>query len=524
MTSYKLVCTQGPKKGSEYLLDGEEVVIGRANENTIAIADTSVSRKHVLLRRGATGWMLKDLGSGNGTILNGERIADEMALRSGDVIRMGDTEVQLVDLDNATRAINLPMPASPSGFPTRARARSSASNPIATLVKPRTKFTPRRVLTVGLGLLSVFILGLVTLRLKLNQDDQAKAAHQREQRQGKIASIFQEGKNLVIQGKWSEAKTRFELVKRQVPEFPAVQDYLDSAEREIPNQKHLQEAAEALEKLQLGSAHRALSLVLPETQMFSQLQNLQQQLEAKVIRRVAEARQQYDQKNFAEVQKITDDVLAASPQNRDATTLNEQARQSLSVRSNRVREPGSTGPKPTEPSIARFRGGDLSGSLALADACASDGNNSCSRIASLIREFASLYKRVEDLDAKNLSRLLSLDSQISGGQPSKMARIAGTRAATMFYKTAAAAKASGQWARASEYARKALQAQPENTGAAAIVADMKLKAKETYYYAYGQRSTNPEEALAKFKEVMQMTLPDDDFYQKSLNWVDKLSK
>src|SRR6476659_9649184 len=92
----RLVCLAGPQAGSEYVLEGDEMVIGRAADNAISIPDTSVSRKHVLLRNTGSGWAASDMGSGNGTLINSSAIAEETPLSDGDVITLGDTELKLV--------------------------------------------------------------------------------------------------------------------------------------------------------------------------------------------------------------------------------------------------------------------------------------------------------------------------------------------------------------------------------------------------------------------------------------------
>jgi hypothetical protein len=52
----KLVATAGPASGEAFALDGDELVVGRASDNAISIPDTSVSRKHLLIRRAGEGW------------------------------------------------------------------------------------------------------------------------------------------------------------------------------------------------------------------------------------------------------------------------------------------------------------------------------------------------------------------------------------------------------------------------------------------------------------------------------------
>ncbi|MBK5259127.1 MAG: SpoIIE family protein phosphatase, partial [Thermoanaerobaculia bacterium] len=74
-------------------LQGVNVSIGRASECSIPIKDRYLSRKHAeIIASGAT-WLLKDLGSANGTYLNGTRVERDMPLKPGDRIRLGDTEI-----------------------------------------------------------------------------------------------------------------------------------------------------------------------------------------------------------------------------------------------------------------------------------------------------------------------------------------------------------------------------------------------------------------------------------------------
>jgi serine phosphatase RsbU (regulator of sigma subunit)/pSer/pThr/pTyr-binding forkhead associated (FHA) protein len=71
-------------------LDKERFTIGRSRENDIFLPDQWLSRHHAEVRTRATGYVLVDLGSKNGTLLNGARLAGEQALREGDLITLGE--------------------------------------------------------------------------------------------------------------------------------------------------------------------------------------------------------------------------------------------------------------------------------------------------------------------------------------------------------------------------------------------------------------------------------------------------
>ena len=97
----RLECTAGPVAGRKFELTGDEVEIGRAVKSAIAIPDPTVSRSHLLLRKSAAGWTARDLGSGNGTVLNGERILEETPLSEGDVLALGDTQFSFYSSEQA---------------------------------------------------------------------------------------------------------------------------------------------------------------------------------------------------------------------------------------------------------------------------------------------------------------------------------------------------------------------------------------------------------------------------------------
>lgn len=76
--------------------------IGRSRSCGIRLEDLSASRNHALLSREGDRVMVKDLDSSNGTFLNGERLEREVELRAGDVIQIGESELRLAVIEEAT--------------------------------------------------------------------------------------------------------------------------------------------------------------------------------------------------------------------------------------------------------------------------------------------------------------------------------------------------------------------------------------------------------------------------------------
>lgn len=93
-----LISTRGAVSGSRYLLDEEEVSVGRDPKSDILLDDSTVSRSHAKFRRVDGKYEVVDSGSLNGTYVNRERV-DEAVLKDGDEIMIG--KFRLVFFTNA---------------------------------------------------------------------------------------------------------------------------------------------------------------------------------------------------------------------------------------------------------------------------------------------------------------------------------------------------------------------------------------------------------------------------------------
>jgi pSer/pThr/pTyr-binding forkhead associated (FHA) protein len=75
-------------------LSGERVTVGKASTNLVSLEhDSTVSRVHAVLENLGFAWSIRDVGSRNGTYLNGEKISAERVLRSGDELRVGKSRL-----------------------------------------------------------------------------------------------------------------------------------------------------------------------------------------------------------------------------------------------------------------------------------------------------------------------------------------------------------------------------------------------------------------------------------------------
>ena len=92
-----LVVTRGPNVGARFALEHVITTAGRHPDSDIFLDDVTVSRRHVELERGTSGSVVRDVGSLNGTYLNGQRIEGDAAIRNGDELQVGKFKLTFID-------------------------------------------------------------------------------------------------------------------------------------------------------------------------------------------------------------------------------------------------------------------------------------------------------------------------------------------------------------------------------------------------------------------------------------------
>jgi pSer/pThr/pTyr-binding forkhead associated (FHA) protein len=91
----KVAVVDGPLAGTSVPLSSLPVTIGRADDSTIVINDDYVSQRHARLVPNGTAWMLEDLGSTNGTLLDGAKLTATTEVHAGSQIKIGRTILEL---------------------------------------------------------------------------------------------------------------------------------------------------------------------------------------------------------------------------------------------------------------------------------------------------------------------------------------------------------------------------------------------------------------------------------------------
>src|SRR4029453_18918201 len=88
----KLLAIAGPLRGKVFEIDTDELSIGRTDAAGVLIDHKSVSRRHCVFRREGETLQVEDLGSRNGTLVNGEAVRSHL-LEHGDRVTVGSSEL-----------------------------------------------------------------------------------------------------------------------------------------------------------------------------------------------------------------------------------------------------------------------------------------------------------------------------------------------------------------------------------------------------------------------------------------------
>jgi len=170
---FQFVMRSGPTTGKIYPLEAPEIIIGRDASNGVAINDAEISRKHAKLSLHGSAYVIQDLGSTNGSFVNGQRITGTQVLNPGDTVSFGENIVLMYEAaqdPNATvissaqapktvAPVRRPVPApAPAPAPVQAYSGQVPAGPVAAAPAPTKK---------GGGKVAIIIIVLIVLCLIL---------------------------------------------------------------------------------------------------------------------------------------------------------------------------------------------------------------------------------------------------------------------------------------------------------------------------------------------------------------------
>lgn len=138
---FHLVMSQGPQPGQTFMLDRDVLTLGRDSSNSIVINDPQVSRQHARITRQGGMMVIEDLGSTNGTYINGRRLTGPHVLTNGDAIGLGEV-VTLTCYGEVQSGVTEAVAGRPATVPASSFAPSPAAAPPTPSYAPPPQVAP----------------------------------------------------------------------------------------------------------------------------------------------------------------------------------------------------------------------------------------------------------------------------------------------------------------------------------------------------------------------------------------------
>ncbi|MCC7107666.1 MAG: FHA domain-containing protein [Deltaproteobacteria bacterium] len=364
----RLLVLEGPDQGAKLDVGITPALLGRTRDADLKLADATVSLRHAELALLDDGWVLFDLGSTSGTLVNGRPFGAEQVLRHGDVLAVGQSELRFVRAERLPkeRPEPVPEPEAVSEAPplfdaeepverTRSRLARAPRRPTRVAPPPdRARSKVRqlavRVIAACVALLALAVVGRVVWDRFIGDRSDAQVRTQ-------VASLLAESRRQLAALDVEGARASAQTVLALVPEHADAQSLLRLADTEI-------EAKSAIDlALRLGDEERdseALQMLkrVPDTSVFAGTRDrLRRTLDERgIVRSRRQIALLIDEDRVADAVALAEKHVAQWPDDADGRALLERARSAVAAR-----------PKNPELSAARaaFAAGDLGRARAL---------------------------------------------------------------------------------------------------------------------------------------------------------------
>jgi pSer/pThr/pTyr-binding forkhead associated (FHA) protein len=546
-SEYKLLVLAGPKAGAEFPLAETVMTLGRAPDNHVSIPDVSVSRKHVRFTRlGAEGYTVEDLGSGNGTKVNGDVIQGPVHLRHGDEVAMGDTTVQLVEVGvpvvkkkgavkpSEAAATRLVPPdearkAQAAVKAAQAKASAPASAPASAQAPASASLSPQKK-KLYLGLFAGIVVLFAALAVIKGGGQEGEAE---QDAAVDVSASVEEAMRLAGQGKWGEAEARLKELLEQSGGDPDVKTKYEKVKANVQAQRQVAQAKRALEGQEFAQARETLALVSKKTVFFDEARKLGEQVDAAVAQAAADAKAALSAGDKERAAAIADKVLAADAQNALALSVRAELEKKAGRKGPGTTEPGATrsrkgaeadkeqaeeadAPRGSSSALSMYLAGDLAGALRAAD---QGGDPILQRLRAFDQAFrdgaakANANKSAEAV--KSLAVAQKLDREISRGKPSKPGAEVGKALGNQEYLLGLDSKGDEQLARAAAHFSAAVEADPSNELYRKALDKTNAKVLEVYTQAYVARSTDPDSARRLFRIACEALPPSHEKHERA---------
>jgi pSer/pThr/pTyr-binding forkhead associated (FHA) protein len=527
--TYKLLVVSGEPYGLEFPLGVTPLSIGRSADCGIVLQAGAVSGHHAQVRLDGERVLLSDLGSKNGTHVSKAPISEETEIAIGTIFTVGGTDFNLLGgetfvsgerhpfgkLGNkkllvlAGVALLLVVLAGGKHFLGREAAPPQAVPPSpapqATAAETPGGLEPLQPLAQSASLTT----GQAAPALTADEDEH-RAPHGaavQEGREDRTLAILRETADAFMDNRlWGEAIDKLKTLQTRDPQMEGVDALLQQAEFERANQQRFEEGLGHAARKQFAAAKTAFGAI-PENSVYHDEALLELQSADKAARELAQAKRAKAAKPTVVAPKPKPATKPPSP-----PSAEKLARRQLDA------------------AKRAYVGGDIPTAIAEAAAVGSGklgDTHRFKRDAKLLAQQLQAartgfvqgekYFKADDVPAalKAWASVLAIDSKIAGSSESAYSRRIAAYMADHFYATAREAYNAKDWAAARGNALKAVKARPDHPGGRSLLGQLNGQAKTLYEEGYILEDLNPAEAAERWRQVLQVGSPDNEYYRKA---------
>jgi hypothetical protein len=547
----RLIAVAGPELGIEWAFKDPEIVLGRDEDCGVHMPDIAVSRRHarIFLEDGV--FVLQDLGSGNGTYLNGARVVREV-LSPGDEIIIGERTFRFLELNEApptaaAHPIPKPLPSEPevgevdpddaeSFVPLGRRSQidvgvvKKAGEPAPSLeADPAGRPEPRprsalkavtRAVGAAAALAALVLVGVLVYARFFRGESAAERAT-------RVRREFLQGIELVKVRRFGDARLLFDRVLEAEPAHGRAKEYRAHAAGEVEVYEKLEAARALATARRFAEALEAIGAVPEDSAYATDAAELARAWRAALADGlVADARAKAAARELDAAIALLEQALAGAPEHVAAKQLKaELAAPAPAVSSSpqAPRKPRFVVPPQLSRAVALYQEGQLAAAIDAAEAAGGADAKAfvaqVERVRVLLQEANAAHKKKA---AGELLRIapaaLELDRELAGGEGQLRAKLQTVYADGLYLK-GIEAYAEADDVRAFKLLSQALQVSPGHKLAETRLAELTGKARDIYYEGYALKDQNAAETRKIFRRLTQMTRPDNPYHKLAAKWL-----
>ncbi len=573
LSGYKLVFFDGPNMGEEYSLDKNIISLGRGADNDIVIKDVSVSRRHAEISRDLGQVIIRDLGSGNGVVLNDERIT-EKELYSGDVIKLGNTKIRFVsvydiyttDQEQAwigEKVVRQKVQEAAPEIQTSPAAKIPQQKPYIA-AKEQEKKKP--VLLYAAVLFTLFVVLLVFVKFVILAPEEegtqvsggAKGQVAANDKAMEAQKLLDEGIESYKKKDFKAAQEKFIAALSMDPNNRRAQQYKSRTEEELINKNYLDSASEFMNKDSPKGALEVARKISPESVFYNDAQTIIRTATTKYISQLYEtAQKQMEEKSYQNALESVGEILSLDPSDSKAQDMKAQIEKNLA----QSQKKGSSEPvqktaaavkvkkekeQPAEEedsssktisapgpvankAVQLFKSGDVNGAVQTIESSDAASNPKVQKLLQNLKAFAqiypegsSAYKAKKETAIASLEKSYSIAKSVAPGKDNKYLGEIEKMLSDMYTYKGIKDFYKEDYFSAIDNLQKALKMNPDNEAAKKKMAEMGNVAQRLFEEAYVLKNADPEAAKKKFKVILKIAPPDSEFYKKAKEWLTKL--